>query len=55
MCWVVLNAYPLEQSLCRLANMFGALSSNRENIVVFVAMLKSLRFTFDHDELVRCE
>ncbi|CAL8242194.1 unnamed protein product [Merluccius merluccius] len=51
MCWVVLNAYPLEQSLCRLANMFGALSSNRENIVVFVAMLKSLRFTFDHEEL----
>lgn len=32
--------------------MFGAISSNRESIVVFIAMLKSLRFTFDHEELV---
>ncbi|XP_056132642.1 uncharacterized protein LOC130109669 [Lampris incognitus] len=51
MCWVVLNIYPLEQSLRRLANMFGAISSNKENIIVFIAMLKSLRFTFDHEEL----
>ncbi|XP_051248767.1 uncharacterized protein LOC127359095 isoform X2 [Dicentrarchus labrax] len=50
-CWVVLNIYPLEQSLRKLANMFGAVSSNKENIVVFIAMLKSLRFTFDHEEL----
>jgi hypothetical protein len=49
----VLNIYPLEQSLCKLATMFGALSSNKENIIVFIAMLKSLRFTFDHEELVR--
>lgn len=32
--------------------MFGAISSNREGIIVFIAMLKSLRFTFDHEELV---
>lgn len=32
--------------------MFGAVSSNREHIGVFVSMLKSLRFTFDHEELV---
>ncbi|XP_075967836.1 kit ligand-like [Anarhichas minor] len=51
-CWVVLNIYPLEQSLRKLAGMFGAISSNRENIIVFIAMLKSLRFTFDHEELV---
>ena len=51
-CWVVLNIYPLEQSLRKLANMFGAISSNKENIIVFIAMLKSLRFTFDHEELV---
>ncbi|KAF7655307.1 hypothetical protein LDENG_00058170 [Lucifuga dentata] len=51
MCWVVLNIYPLEQSLRKLANVFGAISSNKENIIVFVAMLKSLRFTFDHEEL----
>ncbi|XP_061663952.1 uncharacterized protein LOC133493966 [Syngnathoides biaculeatus] len=50
-CWVVLNVYPLEQSLRKLANMFGADSSNKENILVFIAMLKSLRFTFDHQEL----
>ncbi|KAM4712369.1 uncharacterized protein FYW61_021279 [Anableps anableps] len=31
--------------------MFGAMSSNRDNIIVFIAMLKSLRFTFDHEEL----
>uniref|UniRef100_A0A3Q2Y2R7 Kit ligand n=1 Tax=Hippocampus comes TaxID=109280 RepID=A0A3Q2Y2R7_HIPCM len=52
-CWVVLNVYPLEQSLRNLADMFGAVSSNRENILVFVTMLKSLRFTFDNQELVR--
>ncbi|KAM6961909.1 uncharacterized protein LKV04_020845 [Tautogolabrus adspersus] len=50
-CWVVLNIYPLEQSLRKLATMFGAISSNKENIIVFIAMLKSLRFTFDHEEL----
>lgn len=32
--------------------MFGAVSSNREHIGVFISMLKSLRFTFDHEELV---
>ncbi|XP_040029045.1 kit ligand-like [Gasterosteus aculeatus] len=50
-CWVVLNIYPLEQSLRKLASRFGAVSSNRENTIVFIAMLKSLRFTFDHEEL----
>uniref|UniRef100_A0A3Q2TK30 Kit ligand n=1 Tax=Fundulus heteroclitus TaxID=8078 RepID=A0A3Q2TK30_FUNHE len=42
-CWVVLNIYPLEQSLRKLASMFGAMSSNKDNIIVFIAMLKSLR------------
>lgn len=32
--------------------MFGANSSNKDNILVFIAMLKSLRFTYDHEELV---
>lgn len=49
---MVLNIYPLEQSLRKLAGMFGSISSNREHIVVFITMLKSLRFTFDHEELV---
>ncbi|XP_017270274.1 uncharacterized protein LOC108235061 isoform X2 [Kryptolebias marmoratus] len=50
-CWVVLNIYPLEQSLQKFANMFGTVSSNKDNIMVFITMLKSLRFTFDHEEL----
>ncbi|MED6271772.1 hypothetical protein CHARACLAT_023741 [Characodon lateralis] len=50
-CWVVLNIYPLEESLRNLASLFGAMSSNKDNIIVFIAMLKSLRFTFDHEEL----
>ncbi|XP_015235932.1 PREDICTED: uncharacterized protein LOC107088334 [Cyprinodon variegatus] len=50
-CWVVLNIYPLEQSLRKLASMFGSMSSNKDNIIVFIAMLKSLRFTFEHEEL----
>ncbi|XP_068163322.1 kit ligand-like [Antennarius striatus] len=50
-CWVVLNIFPLEQSLGKLANKFGAISSNKEHIIVFIAMVKSLRFTFNHDEV----
>uniref|UniRef100_A0A3B3YSM4 Kit ligand n=1 Tax=Poecilia mexicana TaxID=48701 RepID=A0A3B3YSM4_9TELE len=50
-CWVVLNIYPLERSLEKLAGMFGAMSSNRDDINVFITMLKSLRLTFDHEEL----
>ncbi|XP_053719954.1 uncharacterized protein LOC128758130 [Synchiropus splendidus] len=50
-CWVVLNVFPLEQSLQRLAGMFGEASENQENILVFVAMLKSLRFTLDHEDV----
>uniref|UniRef100_A0A3B5MFP2 Kit ligand n=1 Tax=Xiphophorus couchianus TaxID=32473 RepID=A0A3B5MFP2_9TELE len=51
-CWVVLNIYPLERSLEKLASMFGDMSSNRDDVNVFVTMLKSLRLTFDHEELV---
>ncbi|XP_027899164.1 uncharacterized protein LOC114160677 isoform X1 [Xiphophorus couchianus] len=50
-CWVVLNIYPLERSLEKLASMFGDMSSNRDDVNVFVTMLKSLRLTFDHEEL----
>lgn len=32
--------------------MFGAISSNKDTLAVFIAMLRSLRFTFDHEELV---
>lgn len=51
-CWVVLNIYPLEQSLRKLASMFGTISTNKDNVLLFIAMLKSLRFTLDHERLV---
>uniref|UniRef100_A0A8C8CHM3 Kit ligand n=1 Tax=Oncorhynchus tshawytscha TaxID=74940 RepID=A0A8C8CHM3_ONCTS len=51
-CWVLLNIYPLEQSLRELAQVFGAISSNKDNIMIFITMLQNLRFKFDHEELV---
>uniref|UniRef100_A0A674AZC7 Kit ligand n=1 Tax=Salmo trutta TaxID=8032 RepID=A0A674AZC7_SALTR len=50
-CWVLLNIYPLEQSLRELARVFGAISSNKDNIMIFITMLQNLRFQFDHEEL----
>uniref|UniRef100_A0A8C8CLC0 Kit ligand n=1 Tax=Oncorhynchus tshawytscha TaxID=74940 RepID=A0A8C8CLC0_ONCTS len=50
-CWVLLNIYPLEQSLRELAQVFGAISSNKDNIMIFITMLQNLRFKFDHEEL----
>ena len=52
MCWVILNSYPLEQSLKDLAQMFGAISSNKVEIIIFITMLQSLRLQLDHEELV---
>ncbi|XP_055761461.1 uncharacterized protein LOC129838495 [Salvelinus fontinalis] len=54
-CWVLLNIYPLEQSLRELARVFGAISSNKDNIMIFITMLQNLRFQFDHEELVMPE
>uniref|UniRef100_A0A8C7KD15 Kit ligand n=1 Tax=Oncorhynchus kisutch TaxID=8019 RepID=A0A8C7KD15_ONCKI len=51
-CCVLLNIYPLEQSLRELAQVFGAISSNKDNIMIFITMLQNLRFQFDHEELV---
>uniref|UniRef100_A0A8C8ER85 Kit ligand n=1 Tax=Oncorhynchus tshawytscha TaxID=74940 RepID=A0A8C8ER85_ONCTS len=50
-CCVLLNIYPLEQSLRELARVFGAISSNKDNIMIFITMLQNLRFQFDHEEL----
>ncbi|XP_052347584.1 uncharacterized protein LOC118365893 [Oncorhynchus keta] len=50
-CCVLLNIYPLEQSLRELARVFGAISSNKNNIMIFITMLQNLRFQFDHEEL----
>lgn len=52
-CWEVLNIFPLELSLRKLAEMFGAFSSNKANIVDFISMVKNVRFTFDQDDLER--
>ncbi|XP_076861394.1 kit ligand b [Brachyhypopomus gauderio] len=50
-CWLLLNLYPVENSLKMLAFKFGNLSSNRENITIFITMLQGLRFTIDSEEL----
>ncbi|XP_070997731.1 uncharacterized protein [Oncorhynchus clarkii lewisi] len=50
-CCVLLNIYPLEQSLRELSRVFGAISSNKDNIMIFITMLQNLRFQFDHEEL----
>ncbi|KAJ8393404.1 hypothetical protein AAFF_G00061260 [Aldrovandia affinis] len=46
MCWVELNMSPLEESLKTLADMFGNISSNRNNISIFVQMLQDVRFRY---------
>ncbi|KAJ8395710.1 hypothetical protein AAFF_G00029470 [Aldrovandia affinis] len=43
-CWVELNVYHLEESLKALAQMFGNISSNRDNITIFVQMLQDVRY-----------
>ncbi|XP_056878547.1 uncharacterized protein LOC130519284 isoform X2 [Takifugu flavidus] len=48
---IPVSSIPKDVSLRNLAGMFGAVSSNREQISVFISMLKSLRFTFNHEEL----
>uniref|UniRef100_A0A4W4E912 Kit ligand n=1 Tax=Electrophorus electricus TaxID=8005 RepID=A0A4W4E912_ELEEL len=50
-CWLLLNLYPVESSLKTLALRFGNLSSNRENITIFITMLQGLRITVDSEEL----
>ncbi|KAJ8249845.1 hypothetical protein COCON_G00230610 [Conger conger] len=44
MCWIELNTFHLEESLKALADMFGNVSSNRNNISVFVQMLQDVRY-----------
>uniref|UniRef100_A0A3B4FNY1 Kit ligand n=1 Tax=Pundamilia nyererei TaxID=303518 RepID=A0A3B4FNY1_9CICH len=43
-CWVVLNIYPLEQSLERLTNNFGDKSTNRESLLIFIEILQTVIF-----------
>lgn len=47
-CWVVLNIYPLEQSLERLTNNFGDKSTNRESLLIFIEILQTVWLKFDH-------
>lgn len=44
MCWVKLNLFPLEDSLKDLAQKFGNISSNKDNIETFIQMLREMRF-----------
>ncbi|XP_072519511.1 kit ligand a [Salminus brasiliensis] len=44
MCWVKLNVFHLEESLKVLAQKFGNISSNKDNIGTFVQMLREMRY-----------
>ncbi|KAL4656789.1 kit ligand isoform X2 [Arapaima gigas] len=44
MCWVVLNVFHLEESLKELAQKFGNISSNRDNIDIYIQTLQDVRF-----------
>lgn len=47
-CWVNLNVFHLEESLKVLAQKFGNISSNKDNIGTFVEMLREMRFHIAH-------
>ncbi|KAG7454349.1 hypothetical protein MATL_G00258760 [Megalops atlanticus] len=49
MCWVELNVFHLEESLKKLADMFGNISSNRNDISVLVQMLRDVRYRIGDD------
>ncbi|KAG1939160.1 kit ligand [Pimephales promelas] len=44
MCWVKLNVFHLEVSLKGLAQKFGNISSNKDNIGTFVKILQEMRY-----------
>ncbi|KAL7885497.1 hypothetical protein AOLI_G00057920 [Acnodon oligacanthus] len=48
MCWVKLNVFHLEESLKVLAQKFGNISSNKDNIGTFVQMLREMRYHIGH-------
>uniref|UniRef100_A0A3Q4MSU2 Kit ligand n=1 Tax=Neolamprologus brichardi TaxID=32507 RepID=A0A3Q4MSU2_NEOBR len=43
MCWMKLNIFYLEESLVRLSEKFGNVSSNKENISIFIQILQEQR------------
>lgn len=43
MCWVKLNIFHLEQSLKDLANKFGNISANKDNINLIIQYLHDVR------------
>ncbi|KAK1804578.1 hypothetical protein P4O66_020569 [Electrophorus voltai] len=49
MCWVKLNIFHLEKSLDLLANKFGNISSNKDNIGTLVQMLREMRYYIGDD------
>ncbi|KAJ8374206.1 hypothetical protein SKAU_G00047860 [Synaphobranchus kaupii] len=48
-CWVELNTFHMEKSLKALAETFGNISSNRNNISIFVQMLEDVRYRIGAD------
>ncbi|XP_048873427.1 kit ligand a [Brienomyrus brachyistius] len=44
LCWVDLNVYQLEESLRKLAQKFGNISSNRDNIAIYIQNLQDIRY-----------
>lgn len=48
MCWVKLNVFHLEVSLKGLAQKFGNISSNKDNIGTFVQILQEMRYHIGH-------
>lgn len=52
MCWVKLNVFPLEASLQDLAHKFGNISSNRNDIRIFILILQDLRLKMGSVELI---
>ncbi|XP_075326629.1 kit ligand a isoform X2 [Odontesthes bonariensis] len=55
MCWVKLNVFPLEESLQDLANKFGNISSNRNDISIVIHILRELRYRMGPLDLIMYE
>uniref|UniRef100_A0A3P9GZ86 Kit ligand n=1 Tax=Oryzias latipes TaxID=8090 RepID=A0A3P9GZ86_ORYLA len=52
MCWVKLNIFYLEDSLDKLAKKFGNVSSNKNDIKIFIDMLQYMRLPLGNLELL---
>ncbi|XP_018581616.1 kit ligand-like isoform X2 [Scleropages formosus] len=51
-CWVHLNVFHLEESLNALAKKFGNVSTNKDNINIFIEKMRDVRVKIDDLELM---